>query len=103
DGKPVWFSRDPLWFSLRLSHRRAKDLRDAFTKDNEDGGYFKALVEKGAEMAPASYAALCLALEAVPESERIGADILVPQDAFSVLQALAGGDPDADGCCDVEI
>jgi hypothetical protein len=79
----------PLWFSLQLSQGSATALRDAFTK-GENEGVFDDLIAAGAQMAPASHAALCLALagKGIPEHEQIGTDILVPRRAFAKLQEL---------------
>ena len=92
----------PLWFSLRLSHARAVELRDAFTDEKDEGG-FSALIKAGGRMARASHAALSLALEAIPETEPIGADILVPPQAFTELLKLAGRNPDKDEYADLDI
>jgi len=77
----------PLWFSLQLSRGKAKELYEAFTPGGTQGD-FRNLIKAGAKMAPASHAALCLALQAYPEMSRLGADILVPHKAFPALQKL---------------
>ncbi len=79
-------SDGPLWFSLQLSLETARGLHDAFAEPNP-GLPFKALIDKGARMSPASHAALGLAIAL--KRERIGADILVPQGAFGALKKLA--------------
>jgi len=87
--------RKPLWFSLRLSHERAAELRDAFSAEGKGEGVFGALIKVGARMARASHAALCLTLDATPARASIGTDIFVPRDAFAELQKLAEN-PDLD-------
>ena len=91
-------SDDRLWFSLQLSRNRAEELCDAFAFP-EAAGDFKELIANGALMAPASYAALRLAIRAAngdPGSSpgldamdrMLGIDILVPKKACGALQGL---------------
>jgi hypothetical protein len=89
-----------LWFSLRLTLKRAEELCDAFSGEEND---FAALVtfkkpdskeEKPVTMAPTSRSALRLAIEVAKGSANstepmLGTDILVHPDAFAKLEALA--------------
>src|SRR5215468_7206661 len=78
----------PLWFSLRLSHDRAAELRDAFTEGSAEG-VFRDLIAAGARMAPASHGALSITLETLPDMETVGTDLLVPREGFAQLRELA--------------
>jgi len=91
-----------LWFSLRLTRERAKELCNAFAGEKSDGNGgpndFAALVgatfeedgkqKKAVAMAPSSYAALCLALKAGETGSKLGTDILVHPAAFPKLEEL---------------
>jgi hypothetical protein len=87
----------PLWFSLKLSRKKAEELRDDFTKETNEG-VFEGLIASGAQMAPASHAALCLALagKGIPKDAQIGTDILVPRRAFATLKKLTKDYPDVE-------
>jgi hypothetical protein len=89
-----------LWFSLQLSRNRAQELCDAFA-GFDSWGDFGDLIANGALMAPASYAALRLAIAAAnagaaylhgsepdPMERMLGTDILIPPEAYDALQRL---------------
>lgn len=96
------YSGGPLWFSLQLSHTKAAELRDAFTEERAEGD-FRDLIKAGARIAPASHASLCMALEAIPHTERVGTDLLVPIQAFDALQKLTSKSFDSKTDPDIEI
>ncbi len=89
-----------LWFSLQLSRNRAEELCDAFAGSGSWGD-FGELIANGGLLAPASYAALRLAIAAAnpgsalsqepgpdPMDRMLGTDIFVPAKAHDALQRL---------------
>src|SRR5690242_10022462 len=71
-----------LWFSLRLTRDRAEELYNW-----DRSGTFGKLIGEGARMTRTGRAALRFVLDA-KKSDKIGTDILVPEDAFGLLEAL---------------